>query len=92
MIEILSSNRDLEEKVKEGEKILSVDIKRMPSYQIGLEHGMEKGMEKGKYLGKKEAKIEIAINLLDLLDSKTISQKTGVSFLKKDIPHCLQNS
>jgi len=82
IIEILSSNRDLEEKVKEGEKMLVVDIERMPSYQIGLEQGMEqgieKGIEKGVEKGKKEAQIEIAKNLLDVLDNETISQKTGL--------------
>jgi len=69
IIEILSSNRDLEEKVKEGEKMLSVDIKRMPSYQIGLEEGMEKGMEK--------ALIENAKKMIMIgLDIETIHKVT----------------
>ena len=47
--------------------------------EIGLEKGMEKGMEKGKEEGTKEATILIAKNLLDILDNKTISDKTGLS-------------
>ena len=36
----------------------------------GIKQGMEKGMEKGK--------IEIAKNLLDILDDETIALKTGL--------------
>jgi len=73
MIEILSSNRDLEEKVKEGEKMLVVDIERMPSYQIGLEQGIEKGIEKGR----EEALIENAKKMIMIgLDIETIHKVT----------------
>jgi len=43
MLEILSSNRDLKDEVKKGEKMLVVDIEKLPSYEIGLEKGLEKG-------------------------------------------------
>ena len=43
MVEILSSNRNLENEVKKGEEMLVVDIEKMPSYNIGLEKGIEKG-------------------------------------------------
>ncbi len=39
----------------------------------------QKGMEKGMEKGKKEKAIEIAQQLLDVLDDETISQKTGLS-------------
>jgi len=81
IIEILSSNRNLEEKVKEGEKMLSVDIERMPSYQIGLEHGMEKGREKGREEGIEKgierAKMEDAKKMIMIgLDIETIHKVT----------------
>lgn len=37
------------------------------------------GMEKGKAEGEQQAKIQIAKNLLDILDNNTISLKTGLS-------------
>jgi len=45
----------------------------------GLKQGLEKGLQKGKEEGERQAKIEIAKNLLDVLDNETISQKTGLS-------------
>lgn len=47
VVEILSTNRDLEDEVKKGEYMLKVDIEKMPSYNIGLERGMQKGIEQG---------------------------------------------
>jgi len=40
----------------------------------GVEEGLKKGLEKGKY----EEKINIAKNLLDILDDETISKKIGL--------------
>jgi len=45
----------------------------------GREEGIQKGIQKGKDVGKKETQIEIAKNLLDILDNETISKKTGLS-------------
>ena len=45
--------------------------------------GLEKGLEKGLKKGRRERDIEIAKNLLDILDDKTIAIKTGLSI--KDI-------
>lgn len=41
----------------------------------GIKEGMEKGMEKGV----KKGKIDVARNLLDILDDETIALKTGLS-------------
>ena len=40
---------------------------------------MERGKEEGREEGKKEGKLEIAKNLLDVLDNKTIAIKTGLT-------------
>jgi predicted transposase/invertase (TIGR01784 family) len=51
--------------------------------QIGLETGEQIGLEKGEKMGlekgKMAAKLELARNLLDLLDIETIAAKTGLS-------------
>ena len=52
-----------------------VETAKGEGWQEGLEEGMEKGMEKGE----KKKSIEIARNLLDLLDVETISAKTGLT-------------
>lgn len=45
----------------------------------GLVQGIEKGMELGVEQGMETKAIEIARNLLDVLDNETIALKTGLS-------------
>ena len=44
----------------------------------GIEKGIEQGIEKGMEQGIEKRNIEIAKNLLDILDDATISSKTGL--------------
>lgn len=44
----------------------------------GIEQGREQGKEEGRLAGREEEKLEIARNLIGLLDEKVISQKTGL--------------
>lgn len=43
-----------------------------------VNRGIEQGIQRGMELGKEEEKIDIAQNLLGLLDEKVIAQKTGL--------------
>lgn len=45
----------------------------------GIEEGIEKGIEQGIEQGKEQKAEEIAISLLDILDVKTIAEKTKLS-------------
>ena len=60
IMEFLSINRDLESifKTKEAEMLSTINIERMPSYQIGMEagqiHGMERGIKQGIESGIKQ--------------------------------------
>jgi len=51
----------------------------------GIERGIEQGIEQGMAKGEKQKAIEIARNLIDILDSKTIAAKTGLSVEEVDI-------
>jgi hypothetical protein len=44
-----------------------------------MEKGLEQGIEKGIEKGMQNKTLEIAKNLLDILDDETISIKTGLS-------------
>ena len=46
---------------------------------IGVEKGILIGLEQGKSEGERAKAVEIARNLLDVLDDATIAQKTGLS-------------
>ena len=45
----------------------------------GMEKGMEKGIEKGIEIGAQSKILELACNLLDVLDDATIARKTGLT-------------
>jgi predicted transposase/invertase (TIGR01784 family) len=49
------------------------------SYTIGVIKGEKRGMEQGIEQGENKKAIEIAKNLIDVLDVKTISVKTGLT-------------
>jgi hypothetical protein len=78
-VTILSVNRDLEENVKEGAKMLAVDIEKIPFYQdgkaVGIKEGIELGLEKGIQL--------VAIQMLKLnFDVETIRKSTNLPIEK----------
>ena len=45
----------------------------------GVEQGIKQGVEQGVVKGEKQKAMEIAKNLIDVLDAETISTKTGLS-------------
>ncbi|MCI9351467.1 MAG: hypothetical protein HFE54_05920 [Turicibacter sp.] len=47
--------------------------------QKGIKIGIEQGIGQGIEQGKEEEKVEIAQNLLDVLDDETIALKTGLT-------------
>lgn len=56
-----------------------LDFAEEKGREEGREEGLEKGREEGKAEGEKRKQIEIAKNLLDVLDIETIVLKTGLS-------------
>jgi len=45
----------------------------------GIKQGIEQGIDRGREDGKRERNLEIAKNLLDILDVDTIALKTGLT-------------
>lgn len=62
---------------KESERQGLVEGKKQGLIE-GKREGLVEGKREGLVEGKKEAKIEVAKNLLDILDTETISKKTGL--------------
>ncbi|MBV7273825.1 PD-(D/E)XK nuclease family transposase [Clostridiaceae bacterium UIB06] len=60
---------------KEERELYENDLKRLRDYKAALRTAEEKGIERGIEKGK----IDIAKNLLDVLDEETIAIKTGLS-------------
>ncbi len=66
-------NRIKQDKRLEVEYMTLLEIKER-ELQKGIKIGIEQGIEQGK----EEEKVEIAKNLLDILDDETIALKTGL--------------
>ncbi|WP_252225300.1 Rpn family recombination-promoting nuclease/putative transposase [Clostridium sp. ZBS2] len=82
----LIEDKELEQKFEEykrergGAVRMTVDQIRQKYYeQKGEEKGIKKGIQKGIQEGEYKKAIEVARNLLDVLDDETISLKTGLS-------------
>ena len=65
MLEILSTNRDLNLNIEEELEMLTIDLEKLPSYRIGERRGLEKGMEEGMEKGAHEKAQAIAKELLN---------------------------
>ena len=69
--------------LKEFDELNALRTAERKGMEKGMEKGIEKGIEKGLVQGiekgKEHEKINIAKNLLDILDSETIALKTGLS-------------
>ena len=71
-VNILSTNRDLENEVNKGAKMLSVNVRETPFYQMGISDGIKRGIDKG---------IEkVAVSMLKLnINMELIQKATGLS-------------
>ena len=69
------SKDELEAQHKRKEFISIQKLAILKADEYGFEKGIAKGMEKGM----EERSIEIAKNLLDILDNETIALKTGLT-------------
>jgi predicted transposase/invertase (TIGR01784 family) len=78
MLKEMDAKNEIETAQKKGfNKGLKEGIEK--GFSEGIEKGIKEGIKEGKQEGLEEAKIEIAKNLLDILDNETISIKTGLS-------------
>ena len=75
------------EQLLEDTSMLATNMQKW--YQTAQTQGIELGIQKGKQEGERSKAMQIALNLLDLLDDATIAMKTGLTIdevksLKKD--------
>ena len=85
MLETLSENRDLKSNIDEAKNMLSeIDIKKLPSYNWGLQQGLEQG--------RKQEAIDIAKQMLSFMDDEKIAKITKLPYetiksLRNSKPH-----
>ncbi len=86
ILETLSTNRDLKDKLKEAEEMLrDIGYEDLPSYEIGMERGMERGIQRGLSQGV----IKTAITMINKfkLSVEDVSKELNISIdeLKKHL-------
>ena len=89
MLDVLASNRDLQDLVKENAEMY-VDIEKLGIYQLvkekseakGLEKGLERGMAKGLSKGLEQGHQEIILQLLAKLPPDQVADLSGVPLTK----------
>ena len=85
MLEILSSNRDLNLDIQQEFEMLQIEIEKLPSYVIGEQKGMAIGEQKGMVVGERKKALAIAKQLLAInLDKEKIAQITGLELKELD--------
>jgi flagellar biosynthesis/type III secretory pathway protein FliH len=74
---------EAQHKRKEFISIQRLAIKKADEdgFSKGMEKGMEKGLEQGLEKGLEKGILTVARNLLDILDNKTMSLKTGLDIM-----------
>ena len=82
-VNILSTNRDLENEVKKGAEMLSVNIEKTPFYQMGVEEGIKEGIREGIREGMENTLEKVVIGMLKTkIDIGIIHKITGLDLKK----------
>lgn len=81
MLEVLSSNRDLQTIVNEEQSMLSsIKLSDLPSYQQGMQQGIQQGFRQGEQVGEIQAEWKIARTMwANGFSVEVIAQCTGLS-------------
>lgn len=75
MLELLSTNRDLSVNIKEEEKMLSISLRELPSFEIGFEEGRGEEKEEMVINAYKEG---IAVNLISKFSKLSLEQVQNI--------------
>ena len=85
MLDVLASNRDLQNVVKENAEML-IDVEKLGIYQLVKEKGEAKGMEKGRAegleQGLEQGHQEIVLRLLAKLPPEQVADLSGLPLAK----------
>ncbi len=89
MLDTLSTNRELEDIVKEVQNMIrNTKLEDLPTYQLMMERGIERGIKKGIEKGKLESAItmirEFGLSVKDVADKLKLSEQELNRYLKEE--------
>jgi hypothetical protein len=79
MLEVLSTNRDLQDCIAEQEKMLEIEIEKLPSYGIGLERGMMQGVAEGARANAESLLRRLIASRFGVVDDATTEKMAGAA-------------
>ena len=85
ILNVLSTNRDLEEELKKGVEMLrDIDLTKTPLYKLGIERGYYQGVDEGINIGinqgEQKAKKEMLKLMIDMgIDKEKIAKKLNIT-------------
>ena len=83
MVNLFSTNRNLEKEVEKGVKMLTVDIEKTPFYKIGIERGIERG--------KRENALENAMIMIEKFKLSVDDIVQELNIKKDDLLEYIKN-
>ena len=83
-VTILSTNRDLEQNVKKGAKMLAVDIENIPFYQDGKAIGIKEGIQKGIFKTAMKMIERFNLSVDDVVKELNIKKDEFLEYMKKE--------
>ena len=81
MLDILASNRDLQNLVKEHSAMF-IDIEKLGLYQLAKEKVMEQGIEQGVQQGIEKSERKIVLKLLTKFPPEQVADFSGIALAK----------
>ena len=76
IVNLYSTNRNLEDEVEKGSKMFDFDLEKTPLYKIGMQKGMEQGISDGMAIGMSEGISQVMSKGMSEGISQGISQGT----------------
>ena len=83
MVNVYSTNRDLEKEVEQGVKMLTVDIEKTPFYKIGIERGMERGAKENALKNAMIMISDFKLAIDDVVKKLNIKKEELLEYMKK---------
>ncbi len=82
IVNLYSTNRGLEENIKKGVEMLTVDIEKTPFYQIGVEQGVIKGAKEATFKNAIIMIKEFQLAIDDVVKKLNIKKEELLEYMK----------
>ena len=83
IVTLYSTNRGLEENIKKGVEMLTVDIEKTPFYQMGVEQGKELGIKEATFKNAMLMINKFKLSIDDIVEELNIKKEELLEYMSK---------